>query len=171
MPESIYPRFLCLLLLLMATGCASLTTTKPTPRSEEVPVVRKEEVPVVRKVEKIEAPSEKKPELPLARKAEQELNLGIHNYEEGNYKYAAGHFQNALDGGLASSGDQLAAHKYLAFIYCVSGEKLACRGEFKQLLKLNPRFELTPAEAGHPIWGPVFREVKVEAGSRKRRKK
>lgn len=171
MPESIYPRFLCLLLLLMATGCASLTTTKPTPRSEEVPVVRKEEVPVVRKVEKIETPSEKKPELPLARKAEQELNLGIHNYEEGNYKNAAGHFQNALDGGLASSGDQLAAHKYLAFIYCVSGEKLACRGEFKQLLKLNPNFNLPPAEAGHPIWGPVFREVKVEADSRKRRKK
>ncbi|MDP2784860.1 MAG: TssQ family T6SS-associated lipoprotein [Sulfurimicrobium sp.] len=163
MPASIYPRFLCLALLLTATGCTSLTATKPTPKSEEVPVVRK--------VEKIEEPSVKKPELPVARKAEQELNLGIHNYEEGNYKIAAGHVQNALDGGLASSGDQLTAHKYLAFIYCISGEKLACRGEFKQLLKLNPNFNLPPAEAGHPIWGPVFREVKVEAGSGKRRKK
>ena len=113
----------------------------------------------------------KKPELPVAKKGEQELNLGIHNYEEGNYKNAAVNFQNALDGGLASSGDQLVAHKYLAFIYCVSGEKLACRGEFKQVLKLNPKFNLTPAEAGHPIWGPVFRAVKDEETSKQRRKK
>jgi Tfp pilus assembly protein PilF len=161
MPVSIYPRFLCLVLLLMVTGCASQTATKPTHKSEELPVAKK--------AEKIEAPSEKKPELPVVKKAEQELSVGIHNYEEGNYKNAAGHFQNALDGGLASSGDQLAAHKYLAFIYCVSGEKLACRGEFKQVLKLNPNFNLTPAEAGHPIWGPVFREVKMEVAGKKRR--
>jgi len=146
----------------MAAGCASPVATKPTHKSEETPVVRK--------TEKIEAPSEKKPELPVVKKAEQALSMGIHNYEEGNYKNAAGHFQNALDGGLASSSDQIIAHKYLAFIYCVSGEKLACRGEFKQLLKLNPKFTLTPAEAGHPIWGPVFREVKKEAAGKIRRK-
>lgn len=109
--------------------------------------------------------------MPVAKKAEQELNLGIQNYEEGQYKNAAGHFQNALNAGLSSSGEQLTAHKYLAFIYCVLGEKLACRGEFKKLLNLNPRFELMPAEAGHPIWGPVFREVKVEVSRRKRGKK
>jgi Tfp pilus assembly protein PilF len=163
MPVSIYPRFLCLALLLTATGCTSLTATKPTHKVEEIPVTRK--------VEKIEAPSVKKPELTLVKKAEQELNLGIQNYEEGNYNHAAGNFQNALDAGLASSGDQLTAHKYLAFIYCVSGEKLACRGEFKKLLNLNPRFELAPAELGHPLWGPVFREVKAEADGRARRKK
>jgi len=162
MPDSIYPRFLCLALLLMAAGCASQTATKPAPKSEEAPVARK--------AEKIETPSEKKPEFPLAKKAEQELSLGVHNYQEGNYKIAAGHFQNALDGGLASSGDQLTAHKYLAFIYCISGEKLACRGEFKQVLKLNPKFNLTPAEAGHPIWGPVFRAVKKEVAGKKSRK-
>lgn len=163
MPESIYPRFLCLALLLTATGCTSLTATKPTHKIEEAPVARK--------VEKIEEPSVKKPELMVAKKAEQELNLGIHNYEEGNYKIAAGNFQNALDGGLASISDQITAHKYLAFIYCVSGERLACRGEFKQVLKLNPKFNLTPAEAGHPIWGPVFRAVKAEDTSKKRNKK
>jgi len=25
---------------------------------------------------------------------------------------------------------------------------------------LNPSFDLTPAEAGHPVWGPVFRSAK-----------
>ncbi|BCB26959.1 hypothetical protein SKTS_18450 [Sulfurimicrobium lacus] len=163
MPESIYPRFLCLSLLLTITGCASLTALKPTHKVEEAPAVRK--------VEKTEEPGAKKPELPVVKKAEEELSLGIHNYDEGNYKIAAGNFQNALDGGLASIGNQITAHKYLAFIYCVSRERLACRGEFKQVLKLNPKFDLTPAEAGHPLWGPVFREVKAEDRRKKRDRK
>ena len=112
-----------------------------------------------------------KPLPTTTRIAEQELGRGIKKYEEGEYKIAAMNFQNALGSGLASSGDQVTAHKYLAFIYCGSREKLACRGEFKEILKLNPRFELTPAEAGHPIWGPVFREVKAEAPGKKKRKR
>lgn len=163
MSEPIYPRFLYLALLLMATGCASLTATKPTRKIEEVTVARK--------VEKTEESGARKPELTAAKRAEQELSLGIHNYEEGDYKNAAGNLQNALDSGLASSAEQITAHKYLAFIYCASGEKLACRGEFKKILKLNPKFNLAPAEAGHPLWGPVFRAVKAEeTGSRRRGK-
>jgi hypothetical protein len=97
------------------------------------------------------------------------LNLGIRNYEDGNYNTAASHFQNALGEDLLTAGEQVTAHKFLAFIYCISGEKLACRGEFKKVLLLNPKFELSAAEAGHPIWGPVFREVQVEV-NRKTRK-
>ncbi|MFN3397044.1 MAG: TssQ family T6SS-associated lipoprotein [Sulfurimicrobium sp.] len=150
--------------MLTATGCASLTATKPARKIEEAPVARK--------VEKTEEPGARKPELPAAKTAEQQLSLGIHDYEEGNYKDAAGNLQNALNSGLASSAEQITAHKYLAFIYCVSGEKLACRGEFKKILKLNPKFNLAPAEAGHPLWGPVFRAVKAEeAGGRRRGKK
>lgn len=163
MLDSIYPRFICVALLLTATGCSSLTALRPTHKIEEIPVARK--------AEKSEEPAVKKAESAETKIAEQELSLGIHNYEEGNYKVAAGNFQNALDGGLASIGDQLLAHKYLAFIYCVSGERLACRGEFKQALKLNPKFNLTPAEAGHPIWGPAFRAVKAEDANKPRDRK
>jgi hypothetical protein len=52
------------------------------------------------------------------------------------------------------------ANKYLAFISCVSGRDRQCRAYFRRALELNPSFELEPAEAGHPTWGPVFRNVK-----------
>lgn len=162
MTGPIPPRYLCFFLLLAAGGCTSLTAKTAH---------KVEEPRVVRKVEKVEELPVKKPELSAAKKAEQEMNLGIHNYEDGNYKIAAGNLQNALDGGLTSLADQLVAHKYLAFIYCVSGEKLACRGEFKRILKIDPKFQLTPAEAGHPLWGPVFRAVKAEETRRPRRRK
>lgn len=158
-------RFAILLMSLSLSACGMLPEKKEPPKAEEPPVPKKMEEPVVKKPEPPE-----KPPLPLARKAEQELEWGIRNYEEGRYQNAAGNFQNALDGS-APLGVRLTAHKYLAFIYCISGEKLACRGEFKKLLSLNPKFVLSPAETGHPIWGPVFREVKAAASGKKPLKK
>lgn len=103
------------------------------------------------------------------RKAEQELSNGIRNYEDGNYKTAAKSLQNALDAGLAFDSDAVRAHKYLAFIHCLSNREKQCRDEFRKALELDGKFELAPAEAGHPIWGPVFRSVKAEAqGGRKK---
>ena len=29
-------------------------------------------------------------------------------------------------------------------------------------LELDPKFELSAAEAGHPIWGPIFRGLKAK---------
>lgn len=87
------------------------------------------------------------------------LEEGIRNYEEGNYRTAARRLQFALEEGL-SRPDRVKAHKYLAFIACVSGQQLTCREEFSIALELDPRFELDAAEAGHPIWGPVFKSVK-----------
>jgi hypothetical protein len=157
-------------LILAASGCTSLPTTK-TPdkpahrKAEETPTPKITEEPVTKKAEPAE-----KPQPPVMRKADLELNKGIRNYEEGDYKNAASHFQNALEDGLAAVGDQVTAHKFLAFIYCISGEKMACRAEFRKVFNLNSKFELTPAEAGHPIWGPAFQDVKAEAASRKRKK-
>ena len=96
------------------------------------------------------------------RKAEQNLSTGIRLYEDSNYKTAAVHLQNALDEGLTFKNDQVAAHKYLGFIHCASGREKQCRDEFKKAVGLDPTFELTAAEAGHPIWGPIFRSVKSE---------
>jgi hypothetical protein len=39
-----------------------------------------------------------------------------------------------------------------------------CYESFRKALALKPDFELTPAEAGHPVWGPVFRSAKAKAG-------
>jgi Tfp pilus assembly protein PilF len=88
------------------------------------------------------------------------LSEGIESYDEGKYAEAQKSLLSALDQGLAFKSDQIKAHKYLAFIYCISGKDKQCRDEFKKALEINPDFELEPAEAGHPQWGPVFRSVK-----------
>lgn len=96
------------------------------------------------------------------RKAEQELSTGITNYEDGNYKAAAKSLQSALDLGLTFDGDAARAHKYLAFIHCLSNREKQCRDEFKKAFEKDNKFDLDPAETGHPIWGPAFRAVKAE---------
>jgi len=88
-----------------------------------------------------------------------DLANGIKQYEDANYTEAARLLQSALDQGLGRD-DQVKAHKYLAFIHCVSGRERRCRDEFRAALKINPSFELAANEAGHPIWGPAFRSVK-----------
>lgn len=89
------------------------------------------------------------------------LEEGIRNYEEGNYRTSARRLQYALEEGLTRP-DRVKAHKYLAFIACVSGQQLTCREEFSIALELDPSFELDTAEVGHPIWGPVYKSVKAK---------
>jgi len=89
------------------------------------------------------------------------LEEGIRNYEEGNYRTSARRLQYALEEGLTRP-DRVKAHKYLAFIACVSGQQLTCREEFSIALELDPSFELDTAEVGHPIWGPVYKNVKAK---------
>ena len=92
-------------------------------------------------------------------KGEAQLAAGIKSYEDGRYNPATTSFQNAIAAGL-SENDEATANKYLAFVSCVQGRERQCRAYFRRALELNPAFELAPAEAGHPIWGPVFRSVK-----------
>jgi len=93
-------------------------------------------------------------------KGEPALAAGLRQYEDGSYAEAARQLQSAIDQGLGQS-DRVKAHKTLAFIHCVSGRTTSCREEFRRALAIDPAFELPPAEAGHPTWGPVFRSVKA----------
>ena len=99
---------------------------------------------------------------PEQTKAQQMLASGIRQYDEANYAEANRLLQASLDQGLAAASDQVRAHKYLAFIHCVSGRQPQCRSEFRQALEIDPSFELASSEAGHPMWGPVFRSVKAQ---------
>jgi len=85
---------------------------------------------------------------------------GLKQYDNGDYAESAKNLQGALDQGLAER-DKVAAYKHLAFIHCVSGRERQCRDEFRKALALDPSMDLAPAEAGHPIWGPIFRAVKA----------
>ena len=90
------------------------------------------------------------------------LSEGIREFEEGRYPQAARSLNAALERGLSSTADLARAHKYLAFIHCVSNRTALCRQEFGRALDVQPGMELEPSEAGHPTWGPVFRSVKTQ---------
>ncbi|HKW37802.1 MAG TPA: TssQ family T6SS-associated lipoprotein [Burkholderiales bacterium] len=90
-----------------------------------------------------------------------ELEFGVRAYEDGELAYSAKLLQASLDAGLIRTSDRVRAHKYLAFIHCASGRVPQCRDEFRKALDLDPSFDLREAEAGHPVWGPVFRSVKT----------
>jgi Tfp pilus assembly protein PilF len=89
--------------------------------------------------------------------AEEKLSVGVTSYEEGDYKSSRFALQGALDLGLNNKNDRLLAHKYLAFIHCISGHEKQCHDEFNKALEIDPTFELKISESGHPIWGPIFR--------------
>ena len=91
-----------------------------------------------------------------------QLVSGIKSYEDGDYQTALTTLRSAQEMGLEDKRDQVLAHKYLAFIHCVSGHEQLCRDEFRKALTIDPAFTLTPAEAGHPVWGPVFRGEKAK---------
>jgi len=96
--------------------------------------------------------------------AEQKLDIGVKEYEEGNYVASMNALQGVLEAKLANKDDKLIAYKYLAFIHCISSREKLCKDYFRKVLAINPKFELSPAEAGHPIWGPAFRSVKSRLG-------
>lgn len=93
------------------------------------------------------------------RPAEKALLTGLRAYDDGQYPEAEKQFGAALQAGLASPRDKAAAHKYLAFIYCTTQRAGACEVEFRAAKENDPKFSLNKSEAGHPMWGPVYRKV------------
>jgi hypothetical protein len=75
-------------------------------------------------------------------------------------KSAAKYLQDALNAGLPRKKDSAKVHKYLAFIACGSDNTRRCRDEFRKAFDDDPGFALDASEAGHPVWGPVYRGVR-----------
>jgi tetratricopeptide (TPR) repeat protein len=97
----------------------------------------------------------------LRDRAKQNLAQGIEQYRAGKYQDATRSLRGALEYGQLTRPEQGTAHKFLAFIHCVSGRDADCRDEFRKALEVDPNFDLGAAEAGHPIWGPVYRDVRA----------
>ena len=97
----------------------------------------------------------------LRARAREQLASGVKLYETGDYEGALKDLQSSLDHGLLEKSEQGTARKHLAFIHCVSGREQQCAAEFRRAFEIDPGFTLTPAEDGHPIWGPVYRTVRA----------
>ena len=93
--------------------------------------------------------------------AERLLLLGIQAYEDGDLKKSSERLTGALSSGLTFNKDKVTAYKYLAFIHCSAGREQQCRDDFVAAVALDPEMQLSPAESGHPVWGPIFRSVKA----------
>jgi hypothetical protein len=91
---------------------------------------------------------------------ESDVRAGIRDYEEGRLTAAAENFRDALRSELSETGE-ITANKYLAFIACSRNQERHCRAYFRRVLELQPDFELSAVEAGHPMWGPTFRALKA----------
>ncbi len=97
----------------------------------------------------------------LQRPAERALLAGLRAYEDGQYVDAERELNKALASGLVSAKDRASAHKHLAFVYCTSQRLKPCEDEFRAARAADVNFTLTRAEAGHPLWGSIYRRVVV----------
>lgn len=93
------------------------------------------------------------------RPAEKALLAGLRAYDDAMYPQAETQLRQALQTGLAAAKDRAAAHKHLAFIACASQRVAECEAAFRAAREADPGFALAKAEAGHPLWGPVYRRV------------
>ena len=117
--------------------------------------------PVFRSLSKGEpAQAAKAGAAPVAAKNTTLLLAGLRQYENGDYGTSARTLQDAVDQGLTGP-ERATAHKHLAFMHCAGNRTAPCRDEFRKALAADPTLELSPAEAGHPVWGPLFRAVKA----------
>ena len=97
--------------------------------------------------------------------AERKFAEGLSQYNDGNYAAA---IRALRDPSLKRAWPELQTRslKYLAFSYCVTKSVAQCRATFGEILKLDPEFELSDAEVGHPSWGPVFKKAQEDAALR-----
>ena len=93
-------------------------------------------------------------------KDKQLFNRGMEDYVNGNYESAVEEFNGLVRINDVEPDRKVQAYKYLAFIHCVTGKERLCNEEFKNALVIDHKFTLIASESGHPIWGPVFRNVK-----------
>lgn len=95
----------------------------------------------------------------LERPAERALVEGIRAYDDGQYGPSERALRRALAGGLVSGRDRATAHKLVAFITCTSNRTSECEVAFRAARAADPDFALSRSEAGHPLWGPVYRKT------------
>ncbi len=95
----------------------------------------------------------------LERPAERALYDAMRAYDDGRYGNAETALRQALAAGLRSTRDRATAHKLLAFITCTSQRLADCEASFRAARAADAQFSLDRSEAGHPLWGPVYRRV------------
>lgn len=144
-------RLLGFTMLLLLSACATAPEPTRIPAAEPPPQAAPAAMPSQPSAEEVSA-----------QRAQQDLDDGVALFDKGDFDGAIRRLQNSPDIWQAAEPVRVQAYKTIAFGYCVTRRRAACRQNFERLLKLDPAFRLAPAEAGHPMWGPVFRQAQRE---------
>jgi hypothetical protein len=107
---------------------------------------------------------------PIPTPAERARDDGIALYDAGDFNGAIKRLRGAKEIWTeattpAATANKVTALKYVAFSYCVTKRRTQCRQQFVEALKLDPGFNLEPAERKHPVWGPEFERAKKQASA------
>lgn len=111
--------------------------------------------PVVQPVQPVQPPEPVKPIDPVAQK-EQALAEALGIYAEGRFDDAVVWLTPLISAPELPLSSQVKVQKFLAFSHCAMNRLRQCRQHFDAALELDPTFQLTEAEKGHPIWGREF---------------
>jgi hypothetical protein len=133
----------------LGLSCFVLLACQTPPEAPPKPV----EVPVLADPPEPEAPPD-----PTGQ-ARKDLEDAQGVYTEGRYDEAV-----RLLGPLAADTSlpvslRMSAMKFMAFSQCALNRVRPCRQQFDAALELDPSFQLTEAEKGHPVWGREFRNA------------
>lgn len=99
--------------------------------------------------------------------SEKQLSAALATYDRGEYAAAIRLLTPLTTDTSQDLAGQLQALKTLAFSQCLTNALTACRQSFERAFKLDPKFDLAPAERGHPVWGPQFERAKKAAATQK----
>lgn len=102
-----------------------------------------------------------------AAEREKALAKALETYADGRYEDALAELNALPNVAVLSLAAQVGIHKTKAFSHCVLQQLRQCRQSFEAALALDPSFQLTEAERGHPVWGREFRAARSVA-ARKR---
>lgn len=138
--------------------CAGLTACETAP-PKPVPVVVPAPVPV-QPVQPV------KPVDPVLVK-EQALADALAIYADGQFEEAVARLTPLIGAAELPLSSQVKVLKFMAFSHCALGRPKPCRQQFEQALELDPTFQLTEAEKGHPVWGREFNGARAAARNKR----
>ena len=88
---------------------------------------------------------------------------GMLHFKENNPDTALDDLDAALSSGHLKTSETIDAHKTIAFIHCAKGREGQCREHFQDVLKIDPKYELSASESANPSWSAVWRSMRGSA--------
>jgi hypothetical protein len=125
------------------------------------------QVPPVAPGTRSSQPSEPVKPLDPAAQREQALAEALGIYAEGRFDDAVVWLTPLVSVPDLPLSSQVKVQKFMAFSHCAMNRLRQCRQHFDAALELDPTFQLTEAEKGHPIWGREFINARNSARNKR----